>query len=49
MSFRSKNAGATCQQLVNMMFEDQIGRNVKVYVNNMLAKSAKSEDHIEKL
>lgn len=39
MPFGLKNAGATYQRLVNHMFRPQIGRNVKVYVDDMLVKS----------
>ena len=39
MPFRLKNAGATYQRLVNQMFRPQIGRNVEVYVDDMLVKS----------
>ena len=39
MSFSLKNAGATYQRLMNKMFAHQIGKNVQVYVNDMLVKS----------
>ena len=39
MPFSLKNAGATYQRLVNHMFRPQIGRNVEVYVDDMLVKS----------
>ena len=39
MSFGLKNAGTTYQRLVNHMFRPQIGRNVEVYVDDMLVKS----------
>ena len=39
MPFRLKNAGATSQRLMNRMFAPQIGRNVQVYVDDMLVKS----------
>ena len=39
MPFGLKNAGATHQRLVNQMFSKQIGRNVEVYVDDMLIKS----------
>ena len=45
MPFRLKNEGATYQRLVNKMFSKQIGRNMEVYVDNMLVKS-KEELHI---
>uniref|UniRef100_A0A2N9IAL2 Uncharacterized protein n=1 Tax=Fagus sylvatica TaxID=28930 RepID=A0A2N9IAL2_FAGSY len=36
MPFGLKNAGATYQRLMNRMFHHQIGRNVEVYVDDML-------------
>ena len=39
MSFGLKNARATYQRLVNMMFKEQIGKTIKVYVDDMLVKS----------
>uniref|UniRef100_A0A2N9I556 RNA-directed DNA polymerase n=1 Tax=Fagus sylvatica TaxID=28930 RepID=A0A2N9I556_FAGSY len=46
MPFGLKNAGATYQRLVNKMFHDQIGRNVEVYVDDMLVKSKKDDNHL---
>ena len=44
-----KNAGATYQRLMNKMFTQQIGRNVQVYIDDMLVKSRREEDHLEDL
>ena len=49
MPFGLKNAGATYQRLMNKMFAQQIGRNVQVYVDDMLVKSRREEDHLEDL
>ena len=49
MSFGLKNAGATYQRLVNHMFRPQIGRNVEVYVDDMLVKSLGEERHLDDL
>ena len=49
MPFGLKNAGATYQNLVNHMFRPQIGRNVEVYVDNMLVKSQDEEIHLDDL
>ena len=49
MPFGLKNAGATYQRLMNRMFVSQIGRNVQVYVDDMLVKSQREEDHLEDL
>ena len=49
MSFDLKNAGATYQRLVNHMFRPQIGRNVEVYVDDMLVKILDEEKHLDGL
>ena len=49
MSFGLKNAGTTYQRLINKMFAHQIGRNVQVYVDDMLVKSRKEDDHLDDL
>ena len=49
MPFGLKNAGAMYQRLMNKMFPQQIGRNVQVYVNVVLVKSQREEDHLEDL
>ena len=45
MPFRLKNARATYQRLVNCMFSHHIGRNVEVYVDDMLVKSKDKANH----
>ena len=47
MPFGLKNAGATYQRLMNKMFAHQIGRNVQVYVDDMLVKSLRKDDHLD--
>ena len=49
MPFGLKNAGATYQRLVNQIFSRQIGRNMEVYVDDMLVKSRKAELHLDDL
>ena len=49
MPFGLKNAGTTYQRLMNKMFAPQIGRNVQVYVDDMLVKSRWEEDHLKDL
>ncbi|GKB15554.1 reverse transcriptase domain-containing protein [Tanacetum coccineum] len=39
MSFGLKNAGATYQRLVDKAFEKQVGRNLEVYVDDLVIKS----------
>lgn len=49
MPFRLKNARATYQRLMNRIFKDQIGRNVKVYVHDMVVKSQTFQQHLTDL
>ena len=49
MPFGLKNVGATYQRLVNKMFSKQIGRNMEVYVNDMLVKSKEELAHLNNL
>nr|GFA71053.1 reverse transcriptase domain-containing protein [Tanacetum cinerariifolium] len=39
MPFGVKKAGATCQRLVDKAFQKQIGRNLEVYVDDLVIKS----------
>ena len=45
MPFGLKNAEATYQQMVNKFFGSQIGRNLEVYVDDMITKSKQAIDH----
>ncbi|GKE11892.1 reverse transcriptase domain-containing protein [Tanacetum coccineum] len=47
MPFGRRNAGATYQRLVDKAFHKQIGRNLKVYVDDLVIKS-RMEDEIVK-
>ncbi|KAL0453524.1 UNVERIFIED_CONTAM: Transposon Ty3-G Gag-Pol polyprotein [Sesamum latifolium] len=49
MPFGLKNAGATYQRLVNHMFREQIGKTMEVYIDDMLVKSKRKEDHAQDL
>ncbi|KAM1610288.1 hypothetical protein ACFXTN_020705 [Malus domestica] len=49
MPFGLKNAVATYQRLVNSMFAEQIGKNMEVYVDDMLVKSKYADQHITNL
>ncbi|XP_016185471.1 uncharacterized protein LOC107627125 [Arachis ipaensis] len=49
MPFGLKNACATYQRLMNKIFENQIGRNIEVYVDDMVAKTMVGSSHINDL
>ncbi|XP_016165249.1 uncharacterized protein LOC107607864 [Arachis ipaensis] len=49
MPFGLKNAGATYQRLMNKIFDRQIGRNIEVYVDDMVAKTKADHSHIDDL
>ncbi|GKA12287.1 reverse transcriptase domain-containing protein [Tanacetum coccineum] len=46
MPFGLKNAGATYQRLVDRAFQKQIGRNLEVYVDDLVIKSRTEEEII---
>ena len=49
IAFGLKNVGATYQRLVNCMFFHQIGRNMEMYVDDMLVKSKDKANHLDDL
>ena len=49
MPFGLKNVEATYQRLVNKMFSNQIGRNMEVYMDDVLVKSKEELAHLDDL
>ncbi|XP_072060156.1 uncharacterized protein [Arachis hypogaea] len=49
MSFGLKNAGATYQRLMDKVFRHQIGRNIEIYVDDMVAKTTQERSHCDDL
>ncbi|KAI5328167.1 hypothetical protein L3X38_027563 [Prunus dulcis] len=49
MPFGLKNAGATYQRLVNKIFNEQSGKTMEDYMDNMLVKAPKRADRIRNL
>ncbi|KAG8503896.1 hypothetical protein CXB51_001830 [Gossypium anomalum] len=49
MPFGLKNAGATYQRAMVTLSHDMMHKEIKVYVNDMIAKSRTEEEHIEVL
>ncbi|PKI62785.1 hypothetical protein CRG98_016828 [Punica granatum] len=46
MPFGLKNAGATYQRAMVTLFHNMMHKEVKVYVDDMIAKSKEGEDHL---
>ena len=49
MPFGLKNAGSTYQRMMTKMFEPQLGRNIEVYIDDMVVKSKVVSEHVEDL
>ncbi|XP_073064019.1 uncharacterized protein [Primulina eburnea] len=49
MPFGLKNAGATYQRLMDRVFSEQVGRNVEVYVDDIMVKSKDSSQLVPDL
>ncbi|XP_025660937.1 uncharacterized protein [Arachis hypogaea] len=49
MPFGLKNAGATYQRLMDKVFRHQIGQNMEIYVDDMVAKTTQERSHCEDL
>ncbi|XP_050222757.1 uncharacterized protein LOC126672848 [Mercurialis annua] len=49
MPFGLKNAGATYQRAMNAIFHDMIGRNLEVYIDDIVVKSKRAKDHVAHL
>lgn len=49
MPFSLKNVGTTYQWLVNKIVKDQIGQNMKIYIDDMLIQNFKETNYIREL
>ena len=49
MPFGLKNAGSTYQRMMTKMFESQLGKNVEVYIDDMVVKSKLVYEHLADL
>ncbi|XP_070026640.1 uncharacterized protein [Nicotiana sylvestris] len=49
MSFGLKNVGATYQRLTTKMFQENLGKTMEVYIDDMLVKPQQTGDHIQHL
>ena len=46
MPFDLKNAGSTYQRMMTKMFEPQLGKNIEVYIDDMVVKSKMVFEHV---
>ena len=49
MPFGLKSAGSTYQKMMTKMFEPQLGKNIEVYIDDMVVKNKEVPDHVEDL
>ena len=42
-----KNARSTYQRMMTKMFESQLGKNIEIYINDMVVKSRMVSEHLE--
>ena len=49
MPFGLKNVRATYQRMMTKMFEPQLGKNVEVYIDDMVVKSKLESEHVNDL
>ena len=49
VSFSLKNVGSTYQKMMTRIFEPQLGKNIEVYVDDMVVKNKVVSEHVEDL
>ena len=49
MPFGLKNAGATYKMMMTRMLEPQLGKNIEVYIDDMVVKSKLESEHVNDL
>ena len=49
MSFGLKNARATYQMMMTRMFEPQLGKNIEIYIDDMVVKNKVESEHANDL
>ena len=49
MPFDLKNAGSTYQRLMIRIFKPQLGKNMEIYIDDMVVKSRLGSEHINYL
>ena len=46
MAFGLKNAGSTYQRMMTRMFESLLGKNIEIYIDDMVVKSKVISEHL---
>ena len=49
MLFSLKNAGATYQRAMNAIFHDMLGHHMEVYIDDIVVKSKRDNEHVDHL
>ena len=49
MSFGLKNVGSTYQRMMTRMFGSLLGKNIEIYIDDMVVKSKVVSEHLEDL
>ena len=49
ISFGLKNAMATYQMMMTRMFEPRLGKNIEIYIDDMVVKSKAASEHVNDL
>ena len=49
MPFGFKNARATYQRMMIRMFEPRLGKNIEIYIDDMVVKSKAESEHVNVL
>ena len=47
MLFGLKNVGSTYQMMMTRMFEPQLGKNIEVYIDDMVVKNKVESKHVD--
>ena len=49
MPFGLKNAGATYQRAMNVIFHDMLDHHMEVYIDDIVVKSKRANEHVDHL
>ena len=49
MPFGLKNVGSTYQRMMTRIFEPQLGKNIEVYIDDMVVKNKVESEHVNGL